>query len=192
MNRVRTAVFASGTGSNFQAIMDYDDLACDVVLLICDVEDAFVIERAKKLGVETFVFSAKDYESKAAYERELINELQKHDITWIFLAGYMRIVGQTLLSEYEGKIINIHPSLLPSFPGANAIEQALRSGVKITGVTVHFIDEGIDTGPIIAQEAVVISEDDTLSELQNKIQAVEHELYPRVINKIVQGVYCGE
>lgn len=185
MTTVRAAVFASGTGSNFSAIMDQKDLACDVVLLVCDQPHAAVIEKAKHLGVETFVFDPKDFSSREAYERVLIKELQQAGVTWIFLAGYMRIVGQTLLRAYDRNIVNIHPSLLPSFPGVDAIGQAFRSRVKITGVTVHYIDEGIDTGPIIAQEAVTVLPEDTLADLQTKIQAVEHELYPRVINQLI-------
>lgn len=185
MTTVRAAVFASGTGSNFSAIMDQKDLACDVVLLVCDQPHAAVIEKAKHLGVETFVFDPKDFSSREAYERVLIKELQQAGVTWIFLAGYMRIVGQTLLRAYDRNIVNIHPSLLPSFPGVDAIGQAFRSRVKITGVTVHYIDEGIDTGPIIAQEAVAVLPEDTLADLQTKIQAVEHELYPRVINQLI-------
>lgn len=186
MTTVRAAVFASGTGSNFEAIMDHNDLACEILLLICDQQDAPVIEKAKKLGVETFVFNPKQYESREAYERVLINELRKNEVTWIFLAGYMRIVGETLLNEYENKIVNIHPSLLPSFPGVDAIGQAFRGGVKVTGITVHYIDEGIDTGPIIAQEAVYVMPADTLDSLQERIQAAEHFLYPRVINQLVK------
>lgn len=186
MTKARAAVFASGTGSNFQSIIDEPELACDIALLICDQPGAPVIEKATSANIPTFVFHSNDYPSKEAYEQEIIEQLRACNVAWIFLAGYMRIIGKTLLSTYEGKIINIHPSLLPAFPGIDAIGQAIRAQVKVTGVTVHYVDEGIDTGPIIAQETVNILQDDTLISLQKRIQAVEHQLYPQVINQIIQ------
>lgn len=186
MTRLKAAVFASGTGSNFEAIMDTDNLACDIVLLVCDKPGAKVIEKAEKFGVASFVFHPKDYPSKAAYEKSIVEALKAAGISWIFLAGYMRIAGPVLLQAFENKIVNIHPSLLPAFPGKDAIGQAFRARVKITGVTVHFIDEGIDTGPIIAQEPVEVFPDDTEKELKKRIQNVEHQLYPEVINQLLQ------
>ncbi|MGJ9458380.1 phosphoribosylglycinamide formyltransferase [Oceanobacillus sp. CF4.6] len=187
MSNVRAAVFASGTGSNFQAIMETESLACEVVLLVCDKPQAIVLERAKTYNVPTFICDPKQFASKAEYEQVIVERLQEAEVSWIFLAGYMRIAGPTLLQAYEGKIVNIHPSLLPEFPGIDAIGQAFKAGAKKTGVTVHFIDEGIDTGPIIAQETVTIQEKDTESSLKEKIQKVEHELYPRVINQLLQS-----
>ena len=138
MTTVRAAVFASGTGSNFEAIMaQHDNLNCEIALLVCDQPNAKVLEKAERLGVPAFVFDPKKYETKEAYEQELIDQLQADRISWVFLAGYMRIVGKTLLQAFEGKIINIHPSILPAFPGVDAIGQAFEAGVKITGVTVH-------------------------------------------------------
>lgn len=186
MTTVRAAVFASGTGSNFQAIVEHKELACEIVLLICDQPGAAVIEKASAFGIPTFVFDPKAYASKTAYEQEIAEKLDNSNVEWIFLAGYMRIVGQTLLNEYEGRIINIHPSLLPAFPGKDAIGQALRARVKTTGVTVHYIDEGIDTGPIIAQETVDIFPEDTLSSVQKRIQTIEHRLFPVVINQVIK------
>src|SRR5690606_19267323 len=147
-----------GTGSNFEAIVK-DFLPCEIALLVCDKPGAKVIGKAEKYGVPTLVFSPKDYASKVEFEKMLVGKLQEANISWIFLAGYMRIVGPTLLGAYEGRIVNIHPSLLPDFPGKDAIGDAFRAGVGKTGVTVHYIDEGIDTGPIIAQEAVVVEAD---------------------------------
>jgi len=186
MSKQRAAVFASGTGSNFEAMMETEDLACEIVLLVCDKPGANVIEKANKYGVPTFIFDAKLYETKADYENEILKQLKEYEISWVFLAGYMRIAGPTLLQAYEGRIVNIHPSLLPNFPGIDAIGQAFRAGVQTTGVTVHFIDEGIDTGPIIAQETVAILEKDTEELLKQRIQKVEHELYPKVINQLLQ------
>lgn len=186
----KVAIFASGSGSNFQAIMDAvksGSLQANINLMVCDKVGAFAIERAQKEDVPQFVFSAKDYGSKAEYEEEILKRLKSHEIDYIVLAGYMRLIGPTLLREFEGRIINIHPSLLPSFPGKDAIGQALAAKVKVSGVTIHFVDEGMDTGPIIAQKAIEISEDETLESLQNKIHAIEHELYPVVLQKVFQS-----
>jgi len=186
----RVAVFASGSGSNFQAILDAarsGELDISVELLVCDRPKAKVVERAQIAGVETFAFRPKAYESREQYETEIAGLLRQKQIDLVVLAGYMRIVGETLLKAYEGRIINIHPSLLPSFPGLDAIGQALRHGVKVTGVTVHFVDGGMDTGPIIAQRAVEIAENDTEETLAEKIHAVEHALYPFVIQQIRKG-----
>jgi phosphoribosylglycinamide formyltransferase-1 len=188
MTKVRAAVFASGTGSNFQAIMEaHDDLHCEIVLLVCDQPGAIVLEKARKFGVPTFIFDPKAYDSKEAYEQEIVDELQISGVSWIFLAGYMRLVGKTLLQAFEGRTINIHPSLLPAFPGIDAIGQAFDAGVKTTGVTVHYIDEGIDTGPIIAQESLEVLPEDTRETLQKRIQKIEHKLYPEVIKKLIES-----
>lgn len=187
MTKVRAAVFASGTGSNFEAIMkQHDTLGCEIILLISDQQDAKVLEKAKKYGVPTFVFDPKSYQSKKDYEQELVEHLNKANITWIFLAGYMRIVGPTLLRAFEGKMVNIHPSLLPAFPGIDAIGQAFDADATTTGVTVHYIDEGIDTGPMIAQESLEIDPNDTKETLQKRIQKIEHELFPKVIRKLMK------
>lgn len=182
------AIFASGSGSNFQAIIDAiqeGKLDAQVNLLVCDQPNAFVIERAKNAGIPSFVFQAKQYKSKEAYETEIIQELNKRDVEFVVLAGYMRLIGSVLLKEYQGRIVNIHPSLLPAFPGKDAIGQAIRAGVKESGVTVHFVDEGMDTGPIIAQESVSIDANDTSESLQPKIHAIEHNLYPAVLQTLL-------
>jgi len=181
------AVFASGSGTNFQAIMDSiqaGNLNAMISLLVCDHPDAYVLERAKAAGVPSFAFKAKDYDSKEAYEREIIAELKKQGVQFIVLAGYMRLIGPTLLKEYEGRIVNIHPSLLPAFQGKDAIGQAMRYGVRVSGVTIHYVDEGMDTGPIIAQQPVFIDPDDTKESFEAKIHAVEHKLYPAVLQML--------
>lgn len=183
----KIAVFASGSGSNFQSIADSikeGSLQAEIVLLVCDQPSAYVIERAKKENIPTFVFSAKTYESKTAFEKEILNQLQKSQAEFIILAGYMRLIGETLLAAYSHRIVNIHPSLLPAFPGKDAIGQAFNAGVKVTGVTVHYVDEGMDTGPIIDQRAVEVKEDDTREILQKRIQETEHILYPDVLKRI--------
>lgn len=189
------AIFASGNGSNFQSIVDHikiGKLDAKVGLLVCDKMGANVIERAKAEQIDYFAFNPKDYGSKAEFEQEIIGKLCEKEIDFIVLAGYMRLIGPTLLAEYEGRIINIHPSLLPAFPGKNAIEQALEAGVRITGVTIHYVDEGMDTGPIIEQKAVEIEEGETLESLATKIHQVEHQFYPAVIQKLLKKFEVNE
>jgi phosphoribosylglycinamide formyltransferase 1 len=183
------AIFASGSGTNFQAIVDAVKngiVPARVALLVCDKPGAKVIERAERERIPTFVFSPKDYDSKAEFEQAILAELRKREIEFIALAGYMRLIGPTLLDAYEGKIVNIHPSLLPAFPGKDAIGQAYRAGVKITGVTIHYVDEGMDTGPIIAQRAIAIHEGESLAQLEERIHEVEHELYPAVLKTLLE------
>ncbi|RIW33953.1 phosphoribosylglycinamide formyltransferase [Bacillus salacetis] len=183
----KIAVFASGSGTNFQSIVDSvhsGKLQAKVELLVCDKPDAFVIERAKAAGVATFVFNPKEYKSKPDFEREIAEELRNRGVDFLVLAGYMRLIGNVLLEHFPGRIVNIHPSLLPSFPGKDAIGQAIEAGVKVTGVTVHFVDEGMDTGPIIAQEIVRISPFDNRTTLQQKIQDVEHTIYPETLTHL--------
>lgn len=183
----KIAVFASGSGSNFQALVDAakaNQLSCEIALMVCDKPGAYAIERADKEGIPSLVISPKDYASKVDYEKEILQKLNESEVELIVLAGYMRLIGETLLSAYEGRIVNIHPSLLPSFPGKDAIGQAFQAKVKITGVTVHYVDEGMDTGPIIAQEAVKMDENETRESLEAKIHQVEHLLYPSVIQKL--------
>lgn len=185
--RSKVAVFASGSGSNFQALVEYTqrgDAAYEVALLVCDQPQAYVIERAKRSGISVFAFSAKDYPDKQAFETEILAQLQAYEIEWVVLAGYMRLIGTTLLDAYEGRMINLHPSLLPAFAGKDGIGDAYRHGVKVTGVTVHFVDAGLDTGPIIAQEAVMIEEGDRLEDVARKIHAMEHQLLPKVVNDL--------
>lgn len=191
----RIAVFASGSGSNFAAITE----ACQsglirggkVVRLVCDKPGAYVLERAKTYEVPAFVFQPKDYAGKEAFEQEILSVLQRDGVDLIVLAGYMRLVGQVLLQAFDKKIINLHPSLLPSFTGKDAIGQALDYGVKVTGVTIHLVDAGLDTGPIIAQQTVSLSEGESRDTLAEKIHTVEHELLPRVIQWLVEGrVIC--
>jgi phosphoribosylglycinamide formyltransferase-1 len=190
MTAFRVAVFASGSGSNFQAIVDAakrGDIDAEIALLVCDKPQAKVVERARRAGVEVYAFRPQDYASREAYERDILRELDKRNIDLVVLAGYMRLVSDTLLKPYYGKIINIHPALLPSFPGMHGVRDAFQYGVKITGVTVHFVDSGVDTGPIIAQRAVEIREDDTEETLEERIHAAEHALYPQVIQWFREG-----
>lgn len=182
------AVFASGSGSNFQALaeaVETGGVQANITLLVCDRPKARVVERAREHNIPAFVFSPKDYKSKTDFEQDIVSELKKHKVEFIALAGYMRLIGETLLSEFAGRIVNIHPSLLPSFPGKDAVEQALEAGVKVSGVTIHYVDEGMDTGKIIAQREVPVCDNDDHESLQQRIQAVEHELYPQTVAKLL-------
>lgn len=185
--RRRLAVFASGSGTNFEAIVtacERGELDARVVLMVCDKPGVRVVERAAAHGVEAFVFSAKEYPSKADYEREIVRRLDAAGVELVCLAGYMRIVGEVLLGAYEGRIINIHPSLLPAFRGAHAIEQAFDYGVKVYGVTIHWVDATLDGGRIIAQRAIEYDGND-LAELEARIHAAEYPLYVETIRKLL-------
>lgn len=187
---MRIAVFASGNGSNFQAIAEViasKQVDATLCFLFCDNPKAYVIERAKKMGIPFKVFSPKNYENRAAYESELLQQLELNAVDLIVLAGYMRIIGPTLLMAYANRILNIHPSLLPSFPGKSSIQDAFEANEKETGVTVHVVDAGVDTGPIIAQEKVAILPEDTVDSLEDRIHQVEHRLFPQVIQKVIEN-----
>ncbi|MDX5475623.1 MAG: phosphoribosylglycinamide formyltransferase [Bacillaceae bacterium] len=189
MTKTRIALFASGSGSNVQALLEAcrsGELQAEPVLLICDKPEAKVVERAAQASLPTFTFQPKMYINKDAFEKEILQKLQQQNVDYIILAGYMRLVGPTLLQAYEGKIINIHPSLLPAFPGLDAIGQAIEAKAEVTGVTVHYVDEGMDTGPIIAQQQVEVLPEDTRESLQRKIQQVEHLLYAKTLQIILQ------
>lgn len=189
MGSYRIAVFASGTGSNFQALAEAQrngTLGGEIALLVSDKPHAPVVEKARKTGIDSFVFKPKDYALREDYEREIAEELERRGVDLIVLAGYMRLLTSVLVEPYHGRMINIHPSLLPSFAGKNAIGQALDYGVKMTGVTVHFVDGGMDTGPVIAQRAVDILPGDDENSLAARIHAVEQQLYPEVVSWFAQ------
>ncbi|NYE08876.1 phosphoribosylglycinamide formyltransferase-1 [Bacillus niacini] len=184
----KIAVFASGTGSNFQAIIDVvksGELEADIALLVCDKPEAYAVRRAHSARIPTFAFTPKEYSSKEAYESAILEKLASYGVEFIVLAGYMRLIGPTLLGEYGGRIVNIHPSLLPAFPGKDAIGQALAAKADWSGVTIHYVDEGMDTGPIIVQERVRLSEKETRESLQKKIQNIEHKLYPSILQMLL-------
>ena len=196
MAGLRIAVFASGQGTNFQALADaaqQDRLeGASLELLVCDKPEAPVVERARQAGVDTFLFRPKEYASREAYEREILAELERRDIGLVVLAGYMRILTPVMVDAFAGRMINIHPALLPAFPGVGGIKQALDYGVKVTGVTVHFVDGGMDTGPIIAQRTVEVLDGDTEATLALRIHAVEQEVFPWVVQRIASGAVSLE
>lgn len=184
------AIFASGSGSNFQAIADAiaeHRVHANLVLLVCDNPNAIVIERAQKLDVETLILQPKMFQSKADYEQKIADKLKEKGVQWIVLAGYMRIIGERLLDLFPNKIINIHPALLPSFPGAHGIKDAFEYGVKVFGVTIHYVDSGIDTGAIIDQEAFKIEPGMCIEDVEIEIHKIEHQLYPKVLQKLLHN-----
>ncbi|MGX7108404.1 phosphoribosylglycinamide formyltransferase [Facklamia miroungae] len=184
------AVFASGSGSNFQALVEAcrDQNDFNFVLLFSDYPQAYALERANKLGIPSLAASPKDFNSRDEYEEFLLRKMEDYQVDYILLAGYMRIIGQDLLEAYPDRILNIHPSLLPAFPGRHGIADAYRAGVKETGVTVHLVDQGIDTGRILKQAKVLIEQGETLADLEEKIHQVEHQLYPQVVKEYLKGV----
>ena len=182
------AVFASGAGTNFEAIVqacNRGEIDARVVLLVCDKPQAEVVRKAQRLGVECFAFSAKEYSSKEEYEQKIVELLDSHAVELVCLAGYMRIVGSTLLGAYGGRIINIHPSLLPAFAGARAIEQAIEYGVKVFGITIHWVDSTLDGGKIIAQQAFNYDGNDA-DEVHRIGQQIEHKMYVETIKSILK------
>lgn len=185
---MKIAVFASGTGSNFTAILEAIQSKkitnVQVAILVSDRPQALAVQKAKDHSIPVFTFNAKDYPNKQAYEEEILEKLTQRKVDFIVLAGYMRLLGHVLLEAYDRKIINVHPSLLPAFAGKDAIGQALDYGVKVTGVTVHYVDEGMDTGPVIAQRAITIDLNETRETLTKKIQEQEHSLLPEVIQSL--------
>ncbi len=184
---MRVAVFASGSGTNLQAIIDAQIQTIEIAVVFSNKSDAYALERAKTHNIPVEVIDHKGYESREDYDSEVIKVLEPYKLDLIILAGYMRILSPVFVRAYKGKIVNIHPALLPSFPGINSARQALEYGVKYTGVTVHFVDEGVDTGPIILQSVVEIEDSDTEETLLQKIHKVEHQIYPKALELVSSG-----
>lgn len=187
--KTKLAVLGSGSGSNMQAILDAinsGELNCEVVCVISDVENAFILERAGKNGIPASYISAAPFKTKLEGEAEqlYIKTIKDSRADIVILAGFIRIIKQGLLDAFPDRILNIHPSLLPSFPGMSAWEQALNYGVKVTGCTVHLVDSGMDTGPIIVQKTVPVMDDDTSASLHARIQTQEYQAYPEAIRII--------
>lgn len=190
IDKFQIAVLASGNGSNLQALIDAQQkgtASYQISVVISDKSGAKALERAKQAGIPAFEILPKDFISKQEYEQQVLKYLNQYDVQLVVLAGYMRIVGPTLLGSYEGRMINLHPSLLPAFQGIHAPKQAIDAGVKISGCTIHFVDEGLDTGPIIAQRPVFVDFSDDEHTLQAKIQKLEHPLIVEVVELIAQG-----
>jgi len=191
MATVRIGVLASGRGSNFQAIVDAVESGfvkhARIVVLISDVEDAFALERARNHGIAGVFVNPKDFSRREEFDSRLVEEISKRDVDLVLLAGYMRIITPGFVKSFKNRIMNIHPALLPSFPGLHAQKQALEYGVKISGCTVHFVDEEVDHGPIILQSAVDVMDDDTEETLSKRILEQEHRIYPLAVKLYVEG-----
>ena len=185
------AVFASGFGSNFQALIEARQagkLQANIVLLVSDKPACKAVERAQLNGIDVFSFSSKQYESKEQYETAILQELRARNVDYIVLAGYMRYIGAVLLTNFPMHIINLHPALLPSFPGAHGIADAYYHGVKVFGITIHFVDEGVDTGRIIDQFAFHSEGTESLDEIETRIHQLEHQHYPETVNRVVNNL----
>ncbi|HEY3668027.1 MAG TPA: phosphoribosylglycinamide formyltransferase [Polyangiaceae bacterium] len=183
-------VLVSGTGSNLQAILDAiaaGTLNARVKVVISNRAGVQALERARLSGVRALTIPHKDFPSREAFDRALVGALREAEVSWVVLAGFMRVLTPDFLGAFPGRIINIHPALLPAFPGVDAARQALDYGVKITGCTVHFVDQGVDSGKIIAQRAVLVEPSDDLATLAARIHAAEHELFVAVLRDIAAG-----
>ena len=189
---LKLAIFGSGSGTNCQAIIDAVEagvLDAEIKCVLSDVEDAYILERARKYNIPAIFFDCAPFKTKldGEAEQDVLRTLEELDVNFIALAGFMRIVKEGLLNTYAGRIVNIHPSLLPSFPGLDSGKQAFDYGVKFTGCTVHFVDAGVDTGAIINQKCVAIEDTDTLESMMIKLHAQEHLAYPEALKWIAEG-----
>ena len=189
---VRVAVFASGNGGNFESIVrtsrEWEHSPCSIELLIVDKKNAFAIKRAENLGIPCYIVSLKECGSKQAYEEKIVEILKENKIELVALAGYMKIITDVLLNAYRNKIINIHPAYLPNFPGKDGIGDAFRAGVSETGVTIHYVDEGVDSGEIIYQEKLTIDKSWDIEKLEEEIHKIEHRIYPMVLKQLCEKI----
>ncbi len=181
MNKKNVAVFVSGSGTNLQSIIDANIESANIAVVLSNKPEAYALERALNHAIPVEVVDHKEYESREAFEAELIERLKNYNIDLIVLAGFMRILTSYFVNNYKHRIINLHPALLPSFPGMHSAKQAIDYGVKFTGVTIHFVDDGVDTGPIIIQSVVPVDDEDTEETLLNKIHAEEHRIFPEAV-----------
>jgi phosphoribosylglycinamide formyltransferase-1 len=188
--KIRLGVLISGSGTNLQAIIDRSErgeLHAEVVCVISNRADAFGLERARKHGIAAIHIDHKSFSGRSEYDAALVKTLQELNVDLVILAGFMRIVTPVLLDAFPNRVMNIHPALLPAFPGLDAQKQALEYGAKLSGCTVHFVDAGTDTGPIILQAAVPILEGDSVESLSERIHHEEHELYPAAVQLFAEG-----
>ena len=188
-DRLKIGVLLSGSGTNLQAIIDAiaEGLPTDIVLVVSSRPDAYGIERARAAGIPTLVMNREKYTDVLAADAQIVEALREAGAEYVVMAGYMRKVTSVMLDAFPNRVLNLHPALLPSFKGAHAIADAFNAGVKVTGVTVHFANADYDKGPIVAQRAIPVAENDTLDTLEAKIHDVEHVLYPEVIGLIAEG-----
>lgn len=188
-DKLKIGVLLSGSGTNLQAIIDAaaEGLPVDIALVVSSRPDAYGIERAYAAGIPTLVMNREKYADVLAADAQIVEALRKAGAEYVVMAGYMRKVTSVMLDAFPNRVLNLHPALLPSFKGAHAIADAFNAGVKVTGVTVHFANADYDKGPIVAQRAIAVAENDTLDTLETKIHDVEHVLYPEVIGLIAEG-----
>lgn len=188
-DRLKIGVLLSGSGTNLQAIIDaiVEGLPTDIALVVSSRPDAYGIERARAAGIPTLVMNREKYADVLAADAQIVEALREAGAEYVVMAGYMRKVTSVMLDAFPNRVLNLHPALLPSFKGAHAIADAFNAGVKVTGVTVHFANADYDKGPIVAQRAITVAENDTLDTLEAKIHDVEHVLYPEVIGLIAEG-----
>lgn len=182
--KLRAAVLVSGSGTNLQALLDAcatPGFPAEIAVVVSNVAAAFALERARKANVATVVLDHKQFGAREEYDRAMVEALRSHQVELVCLAGFMRLLTPLFLGAYPSRVINIHPALLPAFPGMHGVKQAFEYGAKITGCTVHLVDEGTDTGPVIAQSAVPVLPDDTEQSLAERIHREEHALYPAVL-----------
>jgi len=179
------AVLASGSGTNLQVLIDTPEIRRHVVLVVSDNPEAQALRRARSVGIDTVVVRWADHDNREEFSMAVADAIEESGAKGVILAGFMRVLSPGFIDRFPDRILNIHPSLLPAFPGANAVANALRHGAKITGVTVHFVDEKVDHGPVIAQRAVPVMDDDTEETLHHRIQVEEHDLYPAVVGAFV-------
>jgi phosphoribosylglycinamide formyltransferase-1 len=183
----RVAVLASGGGTNLQALLDDPDVGPSVVLALSDRADAGALDRARDRSVEAVHVDPAAFADRAAFDRAVLKNLRERDIDIVALAGFMRILGSELVGAFRGRILNVHPALLPAFPGARAVADALDWGVKVTGVTVHLVDEEVDHGPVVFQEAIEVLPDDDWDALEARVHEVEHRLLPAAVKALAAG-----
>ena len=186
---VAVGVLISGSGTNLQALLDgcsSPDSPARIAVVISNRKNAYGLERARNAGVPAMWIPHRN-RTRQDFEQDVLTVLQEHNVSWVMLAGFMRVLTPTFLTAYPDRVLNIHPSLLPSFPGINAQQQALEAGVKVTGATVHFVDSGMDTGPIVLQGSVPVLDDDSIDVLRERILSVEHQIFPQALRLAVTG-----
>jgi len=187
MSKTNVAVFVSGSGTNLQAIIDAGIESANIAVVLSNKPDAYALERAMNHNIPVEVVDHKEFGNREAFEAEIIERLGKYSIELVVLAGFMRVLTSFFVGKFKHRIINLHPALLPSFPGIHSAKQALDYGVKFTGCTVHFVDDGVDTGPIILQSVVPIADDYTEEKLLEKIHEEEHRIFPEAVKLFCEG-----
>lgn len=188
--KLDVAVLASGSGTNLEAIagaIDRGEVPARIALVLSDNPGAYALERARRRGIPTRVIEPGDFPDRRSFDRAVLDAVRESGAGLVVLAGYMKLVSDEMVEAFRGRVMNIHPALLPSFPGEHGVADALAHGVKVTGVTVHFVDEGLDTGPVIAQEAVPVEEGDDERRLHDRIHEAEYRIYPTAIRLFAEG-----